>query len=93
MGQKSLNWRQGPIFLTKKIEKSYQKKVFREVYVEAESPQQANLTLTQQPQLYQPKLYVEGQSEPVDEVFQEFEILNEEFENEDVEDLSQGLVD
>ena len=36
---------------------------------------------------------MEGQGEPVDEVFQEFEILNEEFENEDTEDLLQGFVD
>jgi hypothetical protein len=49
-----------------------------------ESLQRANLTLTWQPQLYLPKLYMEGQGEPVDKVFQESEILNEEFKNEDV---------
>jgi hypothetical protein len=58
-----------------------------------ESLQRANLTLTWQPQLYLPKLYMEGQGEPVDKVFQESEILNEEFKNEDVEGLSQGFVD
>ena len=31
MGQKLLNWRQWFMFVTKKIEKSYQKKVFREI--------------------------------------------------------------
>jgi hypothetical protein len=36
---------------------------------------------------------VEEQGELVDKEFQESEILNEEFEHEDVEDSSQGFVD
>jgi hypothetical protein len=34
-----------------------------------------------------------GQGEPIDEEFQKSEILNKEFEHEDIEDLSQGFVD
>jgi hypothetical protein len=79
--------------VTKKIEKSYKKKAFRETWIEVESPRQANLTLTRQPQFHLPNLYVEEQGEPVDEEFQESKILNEEFEHEDVEDPSQGFVD
>jgi hypothetical protein len=67
--------------------------VFRETKIKAESPRWANLTLTRQPQFHLPNLYVEEQGEPVDEEFQESEILNEEFEHEDVEDPSQGFVD
>jgi hypothetical protein len=78
--------------VTKKIEKSYKKEVFRETWIEAKSPQQANLTLSHQPQFHLPNLYVE-QGEHVDAEFQESEILNEEFEHEDIEDPSQGLVD
>jgi hypothetical protein len=36
---------------------------------------------------------VEGEGEPTDEEFQESEILNEEFEHEDVKDPLQGFVD
>jgi hypothetical protein len=69
------------------------KEAFRETWIETESPRLANLTLTRQPQVHLPNLYVEEQGEPVVEELQEFEILNEEFEHEDVEDPSQGFVD
>jgi hypothetical protein len=93
MGRQSQNWRQEFVAVTKKIEKSYKKEVFRETWIEAKSPRRANLTLTRQPQFHLPNLYVEEQGEHVDAEFQESEILNEEFEYEDVEDPSQGFVD
>ena len=79
--------------VTKKIEKTYEKNVFKETWIEVKSPRLVNLTLTRQLQFHLPNLYVEDQGEPVDEEFQEFEILNEEFEHEDVKDPSQGFVD
>jgi hypothetical protein len=42
MERQSQNWRQGPIAVTKKIEKSYKKEVFRETWSEAKSPRQVN---------------------------------------------------
>jgi hypothetical protein len=77
--------------VTKKIEKSYEKEVLREIWIEAAIPQQ---TFIRQPQLHLPNLNVEREGEPVDEEFQKSEILNEEFEHEGVEDEdpSQGFV-
>jgi hypothetical protein len=79
--------------VTKKIENSYKKEAFRETWIKAESPRWANLTLTRQPEFHLPNLYVEEQGELVDEEFQKSKIFNEEFEHENVEDLSQGFVD
>jgi hypothetical protein len=76
-----------------KIENSYKKEAFRETWIKAESSRRANLTLTRQPQFHLPNLYVEEQGELVDEEFQKSEIFNEEFEHENVEDLSQEFVD
>jgi CRISPR/Cas system CSM-associated protein Csm2 small subunit len=38
MGRQSQNWRQSSMTVTKNIEKSYKKEVFRETWIEAESP-------------------------------------------------------
>jgi hypothetical protein len=72
------------------------KKVFRETRSDARSPQQANWAHTYQPQIYTPNPYsVEEEKESVDGEFQEFEVTDEEFEHECVEDedTSQGFVD
>jgi hypothetical protein len=86
------NWRQWSTIVTKKIEKSYKKEVFRETWIEAAIPQQ---TFIHQPQLHLPNLNVEREDELVDEEFQKFKILNEKFEHEGVEDEdpSQGFID
>jgi hypothetical protein len=81
------------VAVTKKIEKSHKKKVFKETWIEAKSPRWANLTLTRQPQFHLHNLYMEEQGEHVDAEFQESEILSDEFEHEDVEDPSEGFVD
>jgi hypothetical protein len=57
--------------MTKKIENSYKKKkVFRETWSEAKSPQQASWTPTCQPQIHKPNPYfVEEEKESVDGKF------------------------
>jgi hypothetical protein len=82
--------------MTKKIENSYKKVVFRETWSEAKSPRQANWTPTCQPQIHKPNSYsMEEEKEYVDGEFQESEFIDEEFEHEGIEDEdpSQGFVD
>jgi hypothetical protein len=82
--------------MTKEIEHSYKKKVSRKTQSDAKSPQQANWVRTCQSQIYTPNPYsVEEEKESVDGEFQGFEVTNEEFEHECVEDedTSQGFVD
>jgi hypothetical protein len=96
MGRQLQNWRQGSTTVMKKYENFDKKKVFRETRSDVRSPQQANWAHTCQPQIYTPNPYsVEEEKEFVDGEFQEFEVTDEEFEHECVEDedTSQGFVD
>jgi hypothetical protein len=80
----------------KKIENSYKKEVSRETWIDAKSLRQGNWVRTCQPQIYTPNPYsVEQEKESVDGEFQGFEVTNEEFEHECIEDedTSQGFVD
>jgi hypothetical protein len=72
----------------KKLENSYKKEVSRETWSDAKSPRQGNWVRTCQPQIYTPNPYsVEEENESVDGEFQEFEVTDEEFERECVEDV------
>jgi hypothetical protein len=79
--------------MTKNIENSYKS---RETWSDAKSLRQGNWVRTCQPQIYTPNPYsVEEEKEFVDGEFQEFEVTDEEFEHECVEneDTSQWFVD
>jgi hypothetical protein len=97
MERQSQNWRQGSMAVTKKIEKSYKKKAFRETWSEAKSPRLVNWTPTCQPQIHKQNPYFveEEEEESVDGECQESDFVDEEFEHEGVEDEdpSQGFVD
>jgi hypothetical protein len=103
MDRHQQNWSQGSTAMTKKIENSYKKEVSQETWSDARSPQQANWAHTCQPQIYTPNPYsleeekesVDEEKESVDGEFQEFEVTNEEFKHECVEDedTSQWFVD
>jgi hypothetical protein len=96
MGRQSQNWRQKSIAMRKKIENSYKKEVFRKTWSEAKSKRQANWAPSCQPQTYKPNPYsVEEEKESVDGEFQKFEVIDEEFEHEGIEegDPSQGFID
>jgi hypothetical protein len=93
MDRRQRNWSQGSMAMTKNIENSYKS---RETWSDAKSLRQGNWVRTCQPQIYIPNPYsVEEEKEFVDGKFQEFEVTNEEFEHECVEDedTSQGFVD
>jgi hypothetical protein len=96
MDRQPQNWSRRSTTVTKEIEHSYKKKVSRKTRSDAKSPRQANWARTCQPQIYTPNPYsVEEEKESVDGEFQGFEVTNEEFEHECVEDedTSQGFVD
>jgi hypothetical protein len=79
-----------------KFRKFRQKKVFREIRCDAKSPRQVNWAPIFQLQIHTLNPYsVDEEKEYVDGKFQEFEIIDEEFESECVEDEdpSQGFVD
>jgi hypothetical protein len=93
MDRRQRNWSQGSTAMTKNIENSYKS---RETWSDAKSLRQGNWVRTCQPQIYTPNPYsVEEEKEFVDGEFQEFEVTDEEFEHECVEDedTSQGFVD
>jgi hypothetical protein len=70
MGRQSQNWRQRSMAVTKKIENSYKKEVFRETWSKVKSLQQANWIPTCQPQIHKPNPYfVEEEKESVDGEF------------------------
>jgi hypothetical protein len=88
MDRHQQNWSQGSTVMKKKLENSYKKEVSRETWSDAKSPRQGNWVRTCQPQIYTPNPYsVEEENESVDGEFQEFEVTDEEFERECVEDV------
>jgi hypothetical protein len=96
MDRQPQNWSRRSTAVTKEIEHSYKEKVYRKTRSDAKSPRQANWARTCQPQIYTPNPYsVEEEKESVDGEFQGFEVANEEFEHECVEDedTSQWFVD
>jgi hypothetical protein len=93
MDLRQRNWSQGSTAMTKNIENSYKS---WETWSDVKILQQGNWVRTCQPQIYTPNPYsVEEEKEFVDGEFQEFEVTDEQFEHECVEDedTSQGFVD